>query len=443
MEIQKSLLLTDGNDLRLSVPFFKINEEQRKVYGYATLDNLDHGADIVTAEASYSAFERFRGNVREMHQPIAVGKVVNFTQQPYYDQATEKMYEGIFVEVYVSKGAQPTWEKVLDGTLSAFSIGGQIIDSDNVFDPDVQKTVRVVKEYGLNELSLVDAGMNPLSNFTTVLKVSNGVASGIAVDVQTQGVFWCETDRKAFVSTDIKACSICGGSVTEIGWIEEHGAESKAQSMMNLVTKYLAAESAVEKKGGVDMAKETVIEKVEADVADTETVNADEVVESAVEDVVESVEKAEVSVEGDLAKVDVSEDEKSEINVTIVDGSTDNSSDSSSEVEVEVPDPADPADPAFDMEAAFAALQEQVSALGNVLVGIGKSLESLPLAVSKVSAVSEDLEDVKKSLESVSEKVEVFEKSTAVKKSADVADEQVMVKSKSLWGGRFFSVDNL
>jgi hypothetical protein len=428
MEIQKSLLLTNGNDLKLSVPFFKINEEQRKVYGYATLDNVDHGDDVVTAEASYKAFSKFRGNVREMHQNIAVGKVVNFTQEPFYDQETQKMYQGIFVEVYVSKGAQPTWEKVLDGTLSAFSIGGQIIDADTVFDPDMQKTIRVVNEYGLSELSLVDAGMNPLSNFTTVLKVADGVASGIAVDVQTQGVYWCEADRKAFMSSGIKACSICGGSVTEIGWIEEQGVDGKAQSMMSLVEKYLAAESAVEKKGGVDMAKETVNEEVEAVVADTETVNADEVVESAVEEVVESEPEVEPEAE---AEVPVEEP----VEEVVAEATPDEP------VAETVESPV--LQEGFDFEAAFASLVSQVSALSENMASMSKVLQATADAVSKVSAVSEDLEDVKKSLESVSDKVEVVEKSTAVKKSADVADEQVMVKSKSIWGGRFFSVDSL
>ena len=55
------------NNLRLSVPFSKIDESKRTVYGFATLDNVDKVDDVVLADASKRAFESFRGNIREMH----------------------------------------------------------------------------------------------------------------------------------------------------------------------------------------------------------------------------------------------------------------------------------------------------------------------------------------------------------------------------------------
>ena len=76
MTISKAHFDTNGEDLRLSMPFSKVDKERRIVSGFATLDNLDRQNDIVLPEASLKAFQKFRGNIREMHQPISVGKMV-------------------------------------------------------------------------------------------------------------------------------------------------------------------------------------------------------------------------------------------------------------------------------------------------------------------------------------------------------------------------------
>ena len=78
MTISKAQWNTEGDNVRLSMPFSKVDQERRIVSGFATLDNIDKQADIVTTEASMSAFAKFRGNIREMHQPSAVGKMVSF-----------------------------------------------------------------------------------------------------------------------------------------------------------------------------------------------------------------------------------------------------------------------------------------------------------------------------------------------------------------------------
>ncbi len=113
--ISKSHWSTEGENVRLSMPFAKVDKERRIVSGFATLDNLDRQNDIVLTEASLKAFSKFRGNIREMHQPSAVGKMVSFKEDKYFDPDTKKFYSGVFVSAYVSKGAQNAWEKVLDG----------------------------------------------------------------------------------------------------------------------------------------------------------------------------------------------------------------------------------------------------------------------------------------------------------------------------------------
>ena len=201
MNISKAHWVTDGDNVRFSMPIGKVDQERRIVSGFATLDNVDKQGDIVTTEASIDAFKKFRGNLREMHQPSAVGKVVSFKEDRYFDPKDKKFYSGVYVSAYVSKGAQDTWEKVLDGTLTGFSIGGNITKSDDMYDEKIDKSVRIIKEYDLHELSLVD---NPANQFAmthvadrVVVAMDNDEAGAAAskyiykaMDTPRRGVRW-------------------------------------------------------------------------------------------------------------------------------------------------------------------------------------------------------------------------------------------------------------
>lgn len=151
------------------MPFAKVDETKRIVSGFATLNNVDRQDDIVTTEASVKAFRAFRGNIREQHSKIAAGKMISFGVEQYFDQVSNKVYDGIFVRAYISKGAPDTWEKVLDGTLTGFSIGGEIKDYETTTD-DAGNLIRVIKDYELAELSLVDNPANPLANVVSIEK---------------------------------------------------------------------------------------------------------------------------------------------------------------------------------------------------------------------------------------------------------------------------------
>ena len=154
MTISKAHWDTTGDSVRLSLPFAKVDKERRIVSGFASLDNVDKQGDIVTAEASLKAFSKFRGNIREMHQPLAVGKMVNFKEDRYFDPESKKFYSGVFVSAYVSKGAQDTWEKVLDGTLTGFSIGGRMNKWDDGYDEKSDSTIRIIKDYRLKNIRI-------------------------------------------------------------------------------------------------------------------------------------------------------------------------------------------------------------------------------------------------------------------------------------------------
>ena len=234
MDINKSHWSTEGDHIRLSMPISKVDKEKRIVSGFATLDNLDRQGDVVPIDASLKAFERFRGNLREMHQPIAAGKVVSFKQDKYFDPESKKFYNGVYVSAYVSKGAQDTWEKVLDGTLTGFSIGGEINKTDDIYDEDMQKTYRVIKEYDLSELSLVD---NPANQFANVLSIEKGVLEGYLSKASIENVYWCRSDDIIQISGDNSAdCPQCDKSMSNIGFVESND-EDKASVIKSIIGK--------------------------------------------------------------------------------------------------------------------------------------------------------------------------------------------------------------
>lgn len=246
MNIQKATWQNGDRKMNLAFPFAKVDKENRTVSGFATLDNVDKHGDIVTSDASKAAFERFRGNIREMHQPIAVGKILSFNEEDYYDANEGKNYKGVFVQAYISKGAQDTWEKVLDGTLTGFSIGGNIVTASmEKGDDETDEERRVIKEYDLHELSLVDNPANPLANVFSIQKSGDSlIFKGMATEIETENVFWCGTDQVATAySGETKDCSICGDTMDTIGWVEKSDTE-KNLSIQKVINGYFKKDDA-------------------------------------------------------------------------------------------------------------------------------------------------------------------------------------------------------
>lgn len=260
----KSSLTVDGNAVHLSMPFAKVDEEHRLVSGFATLDNIDTQGDIVLAEASAKAFSRARGNIREMHQPIAAGRMVDFREEEFYDPTANggkgDFFRGIFVTARISEGAQDTWLKVLDGTLTGFSIGGEIKEASNEFVKEAGRTIRFIKDYDLVELSLVDNPANQLANVFSIQKSATGsvTVKGMVAETVIENVFVCPADETVIIEdSENEACPQCGSKMEIAGWFEE--GPDRAEKVRDIVTKFLtpaeqeAAPSSSE--GGVEMSK--------------------------------------------------------------------------------------------------------------------------------------------------------------------------------------------
>jgi len=130
--------------MRLFAPIAKLDETQRLVFGYASTETLDSQGEIVRKEAIEAAlpdYMRF-ANIREMHQPSAVGVA----------REAELDDKGLHLAAKIVD--DEAWQKVVEGVYKGFSIGGRVTARD-------AEAKHVITGVDLLEISLVDRPANP------------------------------------------------------------------------------------------------------------------------------------------------------------------------------------------------------------------------------------------------------------------------------------------
>jgi hypothetical protein len=436
MIISKAHWNSDGDNIRLSMPLTKVDKERRIVSGFASLDNVDKQDDIVTAEASMTAFAKFRGNIREMHQPVAVGKMVDFKEDKYFDPESKKFYKGVFVSAYVSKGAQDTWEKVLDGTLTGFSIGGKMNKWDDAYDEKSDKTIRVIKEYDLVELSLVDSPANQFANIVSVEKV-DGVDVIKGDETVLENVFYDKANGIVIASENESELSpITGEQMENIGFVEKTDNEktnmikflvdsakgintSKINKEVQPMTeKTETVAEVIETEAAVEVAKSEVAPEVDAIIESPteEVVKADAVV--ATEEVAKSEETPAVNVVEEV--VEVSKSDEAVVNSVAEIKNT--------------------------LESAFSDLVSTVKSLQAEVEMLKSSKVDVETAKQSFEAVAKDIATVSSGFNEFGKRVELVEQDTAFRKSGDLGEivqNQPETVEKSLWGGSFLKTADL
>ena len=112
--------------MEIYVPITKVDAAKRLVYGTFTQEIPDKSGEILDYASGKVAFQQWsdeiykasggksRGNVREMHDKRAVGRVESLE----FDDENKKV---VGVVKVVDDDA---WEKVQEGVLNGFSIGG-------------------------------------------------------------------------------------------------------------------------------------------------------------------------------------------------------------------------------------------------------------------------------------------------------------------------------
>jgi hypothetical protein len=164
---------TVENDIRFTIPLriLKVDKEKREIEGIATQELKDVHGEVVDHESMKAVLKDWPGNIREMHQAIAVGKVIKVV--------SDDQQKATILRVRVSKGAPDTWEKVIDGTLSMFSIGGT---GKRVTTKDASgNEEKRIFMTALHETSLVDNGACPTAKFDIVKTVD-----GQAIECQPE-----------------------------------------------------------------------------------------------------------------------------------------------------------------------------------------------------------------------------------------------------------------
>ena len=449
MTISKAHWNTDGENVRLSMPLTKVDKERRIVTGFASLDNLDKQDDIVTAEASLDAFKRFRGNIREMHQPSAVGKMVSFKQDKYFDPESKKFYNGVLVSAYISKGAQDAWEKVLDNTYTGFSIGGRMNKWDDAYDEKADKAIRVIKEYDLVELSLVDSPANQFANIVSVEKVDGiSVIKGEVADVVVENVFWDKQSGVVTVSENESENSpISGEPMQNIGFVEKEDNEkvnmikflvdsakgintSKINKEVNPMTEETTQDVAVEK---TDAVVENVEVAPEADAkADTVEAVAEEITEKAAKAHPDKESPAEDAAEPADAETMEEEKPAKKSDETIAEA-VETVSKSVAEINNQ-------------LTSAFSDLVTTIKSLQVEVEALKTSKVDVDAVKSSFAEVAKDIAEAKNYFNEFGKRVDAVEADTAFRKSGDlgeiVQDQPEMVE-KSLWGGSFLKTADL
>lgn len=191
--------------LLLNCAFSKVDEEKREVWGIATSEALDVQGEIVDFEGSKAAFAEWAdqfskvtngeslGNIREMHQPRSVGRLIAWRP----DEAARQIHVG--VKLSRSPDGESAWQKVKERVLNGFSIGAPTAERVTEFK-DGKARKRVVS-YKLSELSLVDNPACPEAWINEVkLAKSAGVVGRMSLPAAVSGALEVITESAAPVA---------------------------------------------------------------------------------------------------------------------------------------------------------------------------------------------------------------------------------------------------
>jgi len=323
---------------------------------------------------------------------------------------------------------------------------------DDGYDEKADTQVRIIKEYDLVELSLVDSPANQFANILSIEKVDEtNVLKGDGV-ADLENVFWDSESGLVILSEkESENHPVSGVSMKNIGFVEKTDAEktdmikflvdSAKNTSLAKMTEEVSpmtdtTENLTEKSDEVveevEVAPEAVAETEEVEVVQEDAEKADSV--DATEEVEADVEKAE-AVEADVEKAEDSESEVEKADAVEVEEEVAKSDDVA--VVDTVAEIKDTLSSAFsDLAETVKALHEQVNALNKSITGVSDEL----------SAAKSEIADAKGQFDEFGKRVDAVEQDTAFRKSGDLGEivqEQPEMVEKSLWGGRFLKTADL
>lgn len=173
---------------RVFVPLYKVDEEQRLVYGRITQEMLDKSGEVMDYETSKPYFEKWsndiheasgglsKGNVRVMHGLNACGKLteLDFNDE---DQA---------IDVCAKIVDDQEWAKVQEGVYTGFSVGGKYAKKWTATNDNGEKVKKFTADP--NEVSIVDNPCVPNACFS--MFKADGSEVEVAFQVENDDEAW-------------------------------------------------------------------------------------------------------------------------------------------------------------------------------------------------------------------------------------------------------------
>jgi hypothetical protein len=272
------------------------------------------------------------------------------------------------------------------------------------------------------------------------------VYKGIATEVVTENIFYCEESDSVFMSTEKTFESpVSGKPAALIGWVESSDMNKSKEinrilasfkkSRLPLPETQIAKQANVE--GGNKMSDTKIDNVADAPVAEAVVVEA-------------PVAEAVAAPAADESSVNLFDKSLEVAAVATEDTSADNVEKAAEAVEVMVDEP-DFAKMLGDLKGFFSETlakasevnAAQVTDIKTSVEAFSKNVDARILELAeKHSALSDAVSEIKGTIEGVQKQVDAVEGSTAIKKSSDLGGSEVFTKSKSKWSGAFLGSVN-
>jgi hypothetical protein len=303
---------------------------------------------------------------------------------------------------------------------------------DDAYDEKADAPVRIIKEYDLVELSLVDNPANQFANVLSIEKVDGvDVVTGIDANTELENVFWDADSGLVLVSeNEVEVNPVSGQPMKNIGFVEKSDTE-KVDLIKFLVDDAKGITTIKMNKEVSTMTDETTNVEETVEVAP----EADAVVEAAIE--VEAVnEVVETVVADEIEKADEADSAKSKKSYN-EEKEDDEEDDEDEEEDMKPVSKSD--EVAVD---TVAELNNTLTSAFSDMAAVIKSLSDQVAELKKsVGFVSAQVADAESDFNNLGKRVDAVEADTAFRKSGDLGEivqEPAMVE-KSVWGGRFLT----
>jgi hypothetical protein len=271
------------------------------------------------------------------------------------------------------------------------------------------------------------------------------IYKGIATEVVTENIFYCEESDSVFMSTEKTFDSpVSGKPAALIGWVESSDM-NKSKEINRILASF--------KKSRLPLPETQIAKQANVEGGNKMSHHDENVADAPVAEavVVEApVAEAVAAPAADESNVNLFDKSLEVAAVATEDTSADNVEKAAEAVEVMVDEP-DFAKMLGDLKGFFSetlakaseANAAQVTDIKTSVEAFSKNVDARILELAeKHSALSDAVSEIKGTIEGVQKQVDAVEGDTAIKKSSDLGGSEVFTKSKSKWSGAFLGSVN-